>query len=338
MRFREHRREDYITKLAPVIYNPEATAPTWGAFLKSVFPGKPHVITFLQKAVGYSLTGDTREQCLFFLYGTGANGKTTFIRTIQEMMGDYAKQAPPDLLMAKYATEHPTGLADLAGARLVVCIEAQEGKRLAEALVKQMTGQDRMKARRMREDFWEFVPTHKVWLVANHKPRIRGTDYAIWRRIRLIPFTVTFHPPESEDEPKQDPLLAEKLRAEHSGILNWAIAGCRAWQQEGLAAPEEVRAATEAYREESDVIGMFLAERCLIDPTEWAKAGDLYRAYVEWCQANGERPVNQTIFGGKLSEKGLEHARPGGIHTWRGISLLPVRQTPACGDGDDVPF
>jgi putative DNA primase/helicase len=336
---RSHRREDLITKLAPVTFDPEATAPTWEKFLNSVFPGTPQVVRFLQKAVGYSLTGDTREQALLFLHGNGANGKTTFIRTIQELMGDYAKQAAPDLLMMKYGTEHPTGLADLAGARVVVCIEAQEGKRLAEALVKQMTGQDRMKGRRMREDYWEFSPTHKIWLVANHKPRIGGTDYAIWRRIRLIPFTVTFHPPESEEEPKQDPLLAEKLRAERSGILNWAIEGCLAWQREGLVPPAEVQAATAAYREESDVIGMFLAERCLIDPTERAKAGDLYRAYVEWCQANGERPVNQTVFGGKLAERGLEHARPSGIHTWRGIGLLPAREVHVGGDDDnDVPF
>jgi len=308
-----HQREDYITKLAPVQYDPAAMAPTWEAFLDSCFPRKPQVVRFLQKAVGYSLTGDTREQCLFFLHGTGANGKTTFLRTIQDTMGDYAKQAPPDLLMVKSGAEHPTGLADLAGAWIVVCIEAQEGKRLAEALVKQMTGQDRMKARRMREDFWEYVPTHKVWLAANHKPRIRGTDYAIWRRIRLIPFNQTFHPPDSDLEPKQDPVLPERLRAELPGILRWAVEGCLAWQREGLTPPDEVKAATQEYRAESDLVGAFLGEKCITDPTEWTTAGDLYRAYLDWCKTNGEHPESQRRFGERLAERGFEKKRPGGV-------------------------
>ena len=337
MLFRPHRREDYTTKIAPVPYDPAAKAPTWDRFLDSVFPGKPEVIRFLQKAVGYCLTGETREQCLFFLYGTGANGKTTFIRTIQEMLGPYAIQAPADLLVAKYGSEHPTGQADLHGVRMVVCVEMQEGKRLAESLVKQLTGQDKIRARRMRENYWVFSPTHKIWLLANHKPVIRGTDYAIWRRIRLIPFTQTFWPAGSGKEPAQDPLLLKKLRAERSGIMNWAVEGCLAWQRDGLIPPREVQAATEQYREESDVVQAFLEECCILDPTKWVRAGDLYAAYVKWCRANGEDPANQTAFGLKLAEKRFERKRSGGVHKWRGLGLLTVPAfssvVPATGGG-----
>jgi len=336
---RPHRREDYITKIAPVEYDPEAKAPTWEAFLDSIFPGRHQVVRFIQKAVGYSLTGDTREHALFFCYGGGSNGKTTKLKTLQETLGDYAKQAPPDLLMAKQGTEHPTGLADLAGARLVVCVEAQEGKRLAEALVKQMTGGDRVKARRMREDYWEYQPTHKIWLAANHKPRVRGTDYAIWRRIRLIPFTATFHPPDSNLEPKQDPALPEKLRAELPGILRWAIEGCLAWQREGLAPPDEVKAATEAYRAESDTLGAFIDEKCSVEPTERARAGDLYREYVKWCEENGERPESQRRFGERLAERGFTRKKAGGgIHTWEGIGLLAAGPSPLGADDAEIPF
>jgi putative DNA primase/helicase len=316
---RPHRREDLITKLAPVEYDPAAAAPTFKAFLETIFPGKGEIIRFLQKAIGYCLTGDTREQYLFFCHGRGANGKTTLLRLLQHLLADYAKQAPPDLLMLKYGSEHPTGLADLAGARLVVCIEAEEGKRLAEALVKQMTGGDKLKARRMREDYWEFQPSHKTWLAANHKPQIRGTDYAIWRRIRLIPFTVTI-----PDE-QQDRNLPEKLRAELPGILAWAVEGCLAWQREGLQTPAEVMAATAEYREESDVIVDFLEERCVLGAALWASSKSLRGAYLDWCEKNGEKALSQQAFGARLTERGLINGRgTQGERGWAGISLLTV--------------
>lgn len=316
---REHRREDYLSRLVPIAYDAAAEAPGWLAFLESIFPDKARLIRFLQKAIGYCLTGDTREQYLFFCHGRGANGKTTLLRMLQYLLADYARQAAPDLLLVKHGSEHPTGLADLAGARLVVCIETDEGKRLAEALVKQMTGGDKMKARKMREDFWEWQPTHKTWLAANHRPEIRGTDYAIWRRIRLIPFTVTI--PEVE----QDRGLLDKLRTELPGILAWAVQGCLAWQQEGLQAPPEVLAATAEYREESDVVGCFLEERCILGTDLMVPARDLYAAYAKWCEESGEKARSQTTFGNRLSERGLTSGRQGGggKKSWHGATLNP---------------
>jgi P4 family phage/plasmid primase-like protien len=218
---RPHRREDLITKLAPVEYNGAADAPTWKAALERWLPFEA-LRRFVQRLFGYALTGDVSEQVLPFLHGPGANGKTTMTNTALEMMGDYGQQAAPDLLLAKRGS-HPTELADLFGARLVASVEVEDGRRLAESLVKQLTGGDRIKARRMREDFWEFAPTHKVFLAANHKPVVRGTDHAIWRRIKLVPFDVVI--PKGE----QDSRLPKKLRAELPGILAWAVHGCLEW-------------------------------------------------------------------------------------------------------------
>lgn len=314
---RPHRREDLLTKLTPIEYDPHAKAPIWRAFLDRITAGNPYLIGFLQKAVGYALTGDVSEQALFFLHGAGANGKTTFLNAILETVGDYGRQAAPDLLAAKYGIEHPTALADLRGCRFVASVEVEEGKRLAEVLVKQLTGGDRLKARHMREDFFEFSPTHKIFLAANHKPVIRGTDLAIWRRIRLVPFTVTI--PEDE----QDKALAAKLRAELPGILTWAVLGCLAWQEEGLKAPEAVRLATQQYREESDQVGLFLEECCVLDACAIVVARDLYAAYVKWSEENGERPRSQTNFGSRLRERGLSSGRQGGggKASWHGVAL-----------------
>ncbi len=220
---REHRREDLITKLAPVEYDPSAEAPTWEVCLKTWLPSEG-LRRFVQKAVGYALTGDVSEQVLLFLYGTGANGKSTLINALMEAMGDYALQAAPELLTVK-ASAHPTELADLKGARFVASVEVEDGKHLAESLVKQMTGGDRIKARFMRADFFEFSPTHKVFLAANHKPEVRGTDTGIWRRIKTVPFDVTI--PKGE----RDPALLAKLRDELPGILRWAVEGCLLWQR-----------------------------------------------------------------------------------------------------------
>ncbi|MDP8952545.1 MAG: phage/plasmid primase, P4 family, partial [Actinomycetota bacterium] len=233
------------------------------------------------------------------LYGPGANGKSTLINVVLEMLGGYGKQAAPDLLMAKHGA-HPTELADLFGARLVAAQETEDGRRLAEGLVKQLTGGDRIKARYMRQDFWEFDPTHKVWLATNHKPEIRGTDHAIWRRIRLIPFDVII--PKEE----QDPRLPEKLRSELPGILAWAIEGCLAWQREGLGEPPEVRAATEGYRAEQDVLAAFFEECCVIREGTWAPFKDLYAAYAAWAEDSGEKPESKRKFGSRLKERGME--------------------------------
>jgi len=226
--------------------------------------------------------------------------------------------AAPDLLLAKRSDRHPTELADLFGKRLVTAVESGEGRRLNEALIKQLTGGDKIRARRMREDFWEFEPTHKLWLATNHKPQVRGTDLAIWSRLKLVPFTVAF------PEERQDRQLPKKLLAELPGILRWAVEGCLAWQKDGLGVPDEVKAATETYRQEQDILAVFLSECCVINPLAKAAAKDLYRAYVEWCEETGERPTSQRNFGMRLTERGFERYRGGksGGFMWRGIGLL----------------
>jgi P4 family phage/plasmid primase-like protien len=217
---RASERGDFITRGSSVAFHPDATCPIFEGFLKRIFRQHLEVIPFLQRAIGYTLTGDTREQCLFLLHGGGANGKSTLINVLEQLLGDYAKQAAPDLLTARAGDRHPTEIADLRGSRLLATVETGEGRRLAENLVKQMTGGDKLKGRYMRRDFIEFMPEFKLWLASNHLPQIRGTDGGIWRRIRLIPFLETIADHE------KDPTLPEKLQAEASGILAWAVRGC----------------------------------------------------------------------------------------------------------------
>ena len=326
---REHRREDLITKVSPIEYDPDATAPTWTATLERVLPSA-EVRAFFKKLCGYALTGDVSEQMLPVLYGTGANGKSTVLNALLAVLGDYGMQAAPDLLVSKKGS-HPTELADLFGMRFVASIEVEDGSRLAESLVKQLTGGDRVKARRMRQDFWEFEPTHKVLMACNHKPQVRGTDNAIWRRLRLVPFTETIPPVE------QDRNLPEKLRAELPGILAWAIEGCLEWRREGLQAPQEVRQATGAYRAEMDVLGAFLRECCELGAEHNEAAKDLYAAYRRWCEEGGERPENQRKFGSRLTDRGsFERYRGGsdGGHRWRGVSLLTFWKSVISRDSD----
>jgi P4 family phage/plasmid primase-like protien len=328
-KLREHRREDLITKLAPVEYDPNAAAPMWAQTLERVLPD-PEVRAFFKKLCGYALTGDVSEQMLPVLYGTGANGKSTVLNTLLAVLGHYGMQAAPDLLVAKKGS-HPTELADLFGMRLVASIEVEDGSRLAESLVKQLTGGDRVKARRMRQDFWEFEPTHKVLMACNHKPQVRGTDNAIWRRIRLVPFTETI--PSAE----QDKQLPEKLHAEASGILAWAVEGCLEWRREGLQAPEEVRKATAGYRSEMDVLGAFLRDCCELGAEHNIAVKDLYGAYKFWCEENGERPETQRRFGSRLTERGgFERYRGGadGGHRWRGVRLLTFWKSRISRDSD----
>jgi P4 family phage/plasmid primase-like protien len=326
---RKHRREDLITKLAPDEYDPGATAPAWATTLERVLPSE-EVRQFFKKVCGYALTGDVSEQMLPVLFGTGANGKSTVLNALLAVLGDYGMQAAPDLLVAKKGS-HPTELADLFGMRFVASIEVEDGSRLAESLVKQLTGGDRIKARRMRQDFWEFEPTHKVFMACNHKPQVRGTDNAIWRRIRLVPFTETIPPAE------QDKNLPDKLREERAGILAWAVEGCREWRREGLQAPDEVRQATGAYRAEMDVLGAFLRECCELGPEKNVAAKDLYAVYHQWCLEGGERPESKRKFGSRLTDRGgFERYRGGadGGHRWRGVDLLTFWKEWICKDSD----
>ena len=327
---RPHSRDDLITHSLEVAYNPAATAPTWLKFLNSTFARDADLIAFVQRAVGYSLTGDVREQILLICHGVGSNGKSVFLNIMRSLLGKLAIQAAPDLLMASRGERHPTDQADLFSKRLVVCQETGEGRRFNETLVKQLTGGDGIRARRMREDFWEFNPTHKLWLSTNHKPEIRGTDHAIWRRIRLVPFNVKF----TDDGPaRKDPAMEAKLTAELPGILAWAVAGCLDWQRQGLKAPAAVADATAGYQAEMDVLAAWLAECCVIKKHCETKASDLYSNYCDWCERSGEYVEKQRKFGMRLKERGFEQFTSNGAW-WRGIGIYGTNGT----NGTNFPY
>lgn len=296
------------TKLAPVPYDPDATCATWEAFLARVLPD-PGVRAYVQRAVGYCLTGNVGEHCLFFCYGLGANGKSTFLEIVREMMGEgeYAKAAQPDLLLSKHQERHAVELADLRGMRLATTIEAGEGRAWDETRVKWLTGGDTIAARLMYGNPFSFQPTHRFWIAANHKPRVNGTDLGFWRRVHLIPWTVTI--PEGE----RDPDLRAKLRAEIQGILRWAVEGCLSWRREGLCPPPAVVAATKEYRAGEDVIGVFLDE--CTTPGERVTQPALYEAYRQWADRSGERRLTARAFGDAIEDRGHERSRSHG-RTW----------------------
>jgi len=314
---REGRREDMITKMAPVKFDPEAKCPTWERFLMRIMGNNMALIDFLQKAVGYSLTGDTREQCLMLLYGDGFNGKSTFINAISALLGEYAAGTPTESLMAKQGDSGINNdIARLKGARFVSAIETEDGKRFSESLIKQLTGGDRVVARFLHKEFFEFMPVFKLWLAVNHKPGIRGTDYAIWRRIRMVPFTVQI--PETEREGD----LGDRLKDELSGILNWALDGLALWLETGLKPPEEVKIATQEYRSEMDTLGKFLEECCILSDKFEVSTKSLYEAYKAWCEASGEYKITKKMLGIRLSERGIRSYSGGkNIQMKQGVDL-----------------
>ena len=313
---KEHDQKHLITKMAPVDYDPAAECPIWDKFLDRIMGGDHDLVDFLQRAMGYSLTGRVSTHVLFVAYGTGRNGKSTFLDTFLDLLGPYAKKAPPELLMLKKGEAHPTERSVLWGARFVPAIETGQGRKLNETAVKEMTGGDPISTRRMREDFWEFTPTHKLWLASNHKPTIAGTDIGIWSRIRLIPFSVTI-PVEERDEQ-----LPDKLKAEWPGILAWAVRGCLDWQEAGLREPPAVSSATAEYRNDMDVLGDFLDELCVEVTGARESAGNLYDAYHSWAKDTGERLLSKKNFGQNLELRGFAKKRgTGGARIWWGVHL-----------------
>jgi P4 family phage/plasmid primase-like protien len=317
---RPHNRRDLLTKVAPVAYDPHATCPLWRSFTNEITDGRPHIAEFLQRAVGYSLSGDTREQMMIFLHGIGANGKSTFLETLLKLLGDYALQTDSDLLLAKAQTGGvPNDVARLRGARFIAASETEDGRRLAESRIKALTGSDTITARFLHQEFFDFKMTGKIWLATNHRPMIRGTDHAMWRRVRLVPFDVIF------DGDRRDPALPAKLIAELPGILNWALDGAIAWQRDGLAAPAEVQAATNQYRAEMDIFGAFLGDCCMVAPNCEVTTKAFYNAFRQWCDDNGEREQTQTRVGKTMRERGFEPARGrDGRNIWRGVGLKVI--------------
>ena len=296
---RPHDRRDLLTYVLPVAYDPTAGCPTWVNFLWRITNDDDDLADFLARAVGYTLSGLTTEQCLFFLHGRGANGKSTFVETVMALLGDLGHKARAQVLMLSERERVSNEVAALAGRRLVVTSELSDGGRLDEGLVKDLTGGDTMSARFLYGEPFTFRPTFKLWLYGNHKPTIAGTDDGIWRRVRLIPFTVQI--PEKE----RDATLPAKLRAELPGLLTWALRGWQDFQRHGLGTPAAVTQATAEYRSESDVMGIFLEERCRLHDGATAEAGKLYAAYCEWATENGLRPMSNVRFAKSLSERGF---------------------------------
>lgn len=314
---RPHRREDLLTKTSSVPYDPDARCALWESFLLRIFRDDVALIDYVQRALGYSLTGNTGEQVLHLLHGTGSNGKSTFLEVMALLLGDYGAQADFTTFLDNKDRGPRDDIARLAGARVVRSNEIGENKRFNEALIKSLTGGDIIAARFLYAKTFEFRPQFKLWFAANHKPVIRGTDHAIWRRVRLIPFEVTI------GDHEKDPMLLEKLRRELPGILRWAMEGCQAWMERGLAAPDIVLAATEEYREESDMLGAFLEECCELDPSWKVPSTLLYEAFVGWAKRNGEYEMSQNQLGRRLKERGYHDEKSSGVKYRRGLRLKP---------------
>jgi putative DNA primase/helicase len=286
---RPHDRRDLLTLVAPVAYHPTAPRPLFDAFVRRIMGGSEAMVAYLARVLGRCLTGDVCEQELYFFIGEGANGKSVLVDTVLGLLGDYAGTAPESLLTVQAHNEHPTEIADLCGKRLVVASETEEGARLKVQLVKRLTGDQRLKGRFMRQDFFEFDRTHKLVIVSNNKPLIRETKHAIWRRIRLVPFGVII------PEPERDTALTEKLVAERPGILAWLAEGYRDWRAGGMRTPPEVLLATRTYQREQDPLVEYLADRCVLRADARVGRSDLYADYVAWCRRAGEAvPLSRT--------------------------------------------
>lgn len=311
-KLRPHSQRDLITKRAPVKFDKDARAPKWEAFLASSLPDT-ELQRFVQRFIGYAITGVIREHVLPFFWGSGGNGKGTFVETLARTLGDYASPVRSDLLLEQQGEQHPTELADLKGRRFCFASEPKKGKALNEDQVKLITGGDTIKARYMRQDFFEFTPTHKMCVLTNHQPVVKGTDNGIWRRMRLVPWTVTPTTPNLT--------LMDELALERPGILNWALVGCLDWQQNGLGSAGAVDSATAELRDASDMLGDFLAAVVVVDKRARTNGSVLFKEYRSWAEQRGERPWTQTAFGRAMAERRFEKMKVGGNVVYLGIGM-----------------
>ncbi|TDU32836.1 P4 family phage/plasmid primase-like protein [Panacagrimonas perspica] len=308
-------RSDLITRRTAVAFDPAATCPIWEATLRRIFRSNPEFFEFFGRLAGYAISGHTREQKLFVAYGPGGNGKSTVFEVLADVMGDYAAPAAPGMLMQRKNEAHPAEMADLFGRRLVFASESGQGGYLEETRAKLLTGGDSIKARRLYGDFFTYEPSHTLVLLTNHRPRIRGNDEGIWRRICLVPFA------ERIPEEERDFALREKLRAEYPGILAWAIRGAAEYLRDGLRVPETVRDATKDYRDESDPIGRFISEMCVLDPAAYISSAALYEAFDSWRVTSGDGYVSRPRFADGLTSRQIKATRTTGERGWLGLSL-----------------
>jgi putative DNA primase/helicase len=332
-----HRAEDLITRIAPVGYDPKASAPTFERFLDVIFGDDEDLIRYVQRVVGYVLLGGTAEQVLFVAYGSGSNGKTVLLEVLHDVLGSYAAKLLVESLMKRPAGGIPNDLARLPGVRLVTAVESDVDRNLAEGLVKGITGSDTILARFLYGEFFEFRPQFTIWLATNHLPRISGTDHGIWRRIKVIPFNVTI--PDGQ----QDKDLPMKLRAELPGILAWAVEGCLMYQAEGLGEPGAVTDAVAAYRTSQDPVGLWIDDAAVLDDDAWTPSKDLSDSFNAWAAVNGYEELAARTLGHRLRERGLVDRRgmQGGkrYRGWDGIGLanrldpstVPWRRSSASG-------
>lgn len=308
------RREDMLTMRLGASYEPDAQCPRWTQFLNEVFNDDAELIAYIQRAVGYCLTADCREQKIFLCFGPGANGKSVFLEILTTLLGDYAANASFETFDAGRRNESTNDLAALRGKRLVTVIETEEGRRLAEARVKSVTGQDLITCRFLYGEYFSYRPTYKIWLAMNHLPVIRGTDKGIWRRIQLIPFTQDFsqHP---------DPTLSETLRGELDGILQWALEGLRQWHARGLSTPAVIERTTQQYRQDSDQVGRWITDRCVQTVNIFMQSSSGYRDYEAWCKQVGEDALSQNKWSRRVTELGFKVSTNGSNRGWFGIGL-----------------
>lgn len=312
---RGHARGDRMTKIAAA--EPTGECPTWRRFLDEATAGDQELQAYLARVCGYALTGVTTEHALFFLYGTGANGKSVFLNTLGAVLGNYAKTAAAETFLESKSEHHPTSEAALMGARMVIASEVDQGRRWAEAKIKALTGGDKIAARFMRQDFFEYVPQFKLLIAGNHKPALRDVDEAMRRRMHLIPFTVTI-PAE-----KRDHALTEKLLQERGGILRWAVDGCLEWQRGGLKPPKAVMDATDEYFQAEDGLGLWIGEACASDQNVATTTAKLYASWKAWAETAGEFVGSEKRFSQTLAARGFKKWRePGsGRMGFKGIAL-----------------
>lgn len=312
---RAHDPADLITRVCPVAFDDNAVAPLFERFLIEVQPD-PDVRAYLARLFGYSAVGIVNQHVLAVLWGAGANGKSVLADLVGFVLGDYARPGPTSLIVSDGGNQpHPTDVASLAGSRLVLIHETRKGASFDASKVKLLTGGDRLTARRMHQDFFEFAPSHTLIMLSNYRPAADSSDAALWRRVQLVPFDVVI------PEERRDPNLGDALRAEAAGVLRWIVDGICEWQRTGLAPPKVVREQTECYRESEDIIAAFLAERTVRLPGVQVRASSLYEAYRSWCDSSGHRAVNAKDFAAELTGRGVKRVERSVGRVYVGIGL-----------------
>jgi putative DNA primase/helicase len=319
-RLKKSSQEIIVTKVMGAAFIPKAKCPRWMRFLNEVFRGDQEIIDFVQRLFGYALTGTTQEQCFAFLYGQGANGKSTLVETLLRVFGDYGRRVGKNLIAKSRNGGQPEHeIAELHGCRLAVASEVAEGDRINEDIIKDISGGDTLRGCRKYEHAFQFDSQSLLLIYGNHKPDIRGTDEGIWRRVRLVPFLASF------TEAKADRSLPQHLAKEADGIFRWLVEGCKKWRRLGLNTPNSVMEAVTAYRNDSDILSDFISERLVCDSACRVTRSALYSDYRDWAKENGYQPCSQKTFTMRFREKGkaTETKTDGGQRFWNGIRFVP---------------